>query len=74
LDATTRTTKELSKMDFHKVKFKMLSDINREFCKTHKHKKKGFMEWVIWSEELHKKGVQQTQCNTCGYWLFPEEI
>ncbi len=45
----------------------------QETC-NHNIKKLPYLAWIAWAEDLDKKGIRQTQCPVCKFWLFPEEI
>lgn len=55
------------------TKFKSdISDL--PMCESHKKNDLGYIDWHTWAEKMHKKGIRQKQCKTCGFWLFPEEF
>lgn len=37
------------------------------------HESLGYIAWHAKAERLHKAGVKQTLCETCGLWKFPDE-
>lgn len=43
-------------------------------CKSHKIKKRSYLEWSEYAERQTKRGVTQYKCSKCGKWLFPSEI
>jgi hypothetical protein len=45
----------------------------QETC-NHNIKKLPYLAWIAWAEDLDKKGIRQTQCPVCKFWLFQEEI
>lgn len=34
----------------------------------------GYIQWHHWADEQEKAGKKQSQCPTCGLWLYPEEM
>jgi len=43
-------------------------------CKTHKIKKRSYLEWSEYAERQNKRGAKQYKCSKCGKWLYRSEI
>lgn len=41
-------------------------------CPNHVDDKMDFMSYIHYSEEQHKKGVEQLRCPLCNLWIWPE--
>lgn len=43
-------------------------------CPHHKKAVEGYTKWHAWAEVMNRRGIEQSQCQTCKHWFFPEEM
>lgn len=45
-------------------------------CEKHKklYHQLGYLDWFTWATEQEKAGFRQKQCETCGYFFYPQEF